>query len=71
MLRGLPFTKLQGRWSGHSTVTSSGTSPEGGLLLLNLRRRLLLLARFLEFQQGYSFRYTYCMPMHKINIMDA
>ena len=21
MLRGLPFTKLQGRWSGHSTVT--------------------------------------------------
>ena len=25
MLRGLPFTKLQGRWSGHSTATSSGT----------------------------------------------
>jgi hypothetical protein len=30
MLRGLPFTKLHGRWSGHSRVTSSfGTSPEG------------------------------------------
>ena len=28
MLRGLPFTKLQGRWSGHSTATSSGAPPE-------------------------------------------
>jgi hypothetical protein len=41
------------------------------LLLLNLQCRLLLLARFLEFQQCYSLRYTYCMPMHEINIMDA
>jgi hypothetical protein len=32
MLRGLPFTKLHGRSSGHSTVTSSGTSPEPPVL---------------------------------------
>jgi hypothetical protein len=40
--------------------------------LLNLRHwLLLLLARLLEFHQCYSFRYTYCMYMHKINIMGA
>jgi uncharacterized membrane protein len=27
---------------------------------------LLLLAWFLELQQGHSFGYTYCMYMHKI-----
>jgi hypothetical protein len=27
ILRGLPFTKLQGTWSGQSTTTLSATSP--------------------------------------------
>jgi hypothetical protein len=43
-----------------------------GLHLLNLRCwLLLLLVLSLELQQGHSFRYTNCMYMHKINIMDA
>jgi hypothetical protein len=44
-----------------------------GLHLLNLWcwLLLLLLARSLGLQQGHSFWYTYCMYMHKINIMDA
>jgi hypothetical protein len=43
------------------------------LHLLNLRcwLLLLLLTRSLELQQGHSFWYTYCMHVHKINIMDA
>jgi hypothetical protein len=44
-----------------------------GLYLLNLRcwLLLLLLARSLELQQGHSFQHTYCMYMHRMNIMDA
>jgi hypothetical protein len=44
-----------------------------GLYLLNLRcwQLLLLLAQSLELQQVHSIWYTYCMYMHKINIMDA
>jgi hypothetical protein len=43
------------------------------LHLLNLQcwLLLLLLTRSLELQQGHSFRYTYCMYMHKMNILDA
>jgi hypothetical protein len=44
-----------------------------GLHLQNLQcwLLLLLLARSLKLQQGHSFRYTYFMYMHKMNILDA
>jgi hypothetical protein len=46
-----------------------------GLHLLNFGFGLLHLWSFLprpvEFQQSHALRYTYCMHMHKINIMDA
>jgi hypothetical protein len=46
-----------------------------GLQLLNFRFGLLhlwsFLARPVEFQQGHALRYTYCMYMQKMNIMNA
>jgi hypothetical protein len=41
------------------------------LHLLPLRWWMLLRIQPLEFQQGHSFRHTYCMYMHKTNIMYA
>jgi hypothetical protein len=29
------------------------------------------MVRPVEFQQGHALWYTYCMHMHKMNIMDA
>jgi hypothetical protein len=44
----------------------------GGLYLrLWHRWWLFLRTGSLELEQGYSLRHTYCMHMHKINIMDA
>jgi hypothetical protein len=44
-----------------------------GGLHLQLRHRWWLFFRIgsLELEQGYSLQHTYCMHMHKINIMDA
>jgi hypothetical protein len=67
MLRGVPLTKLQGVWSGHSTMPPSAASSGGLYFLL----QGLLLQVLLEFQKRDSLRNTYCMHMHKINIMGA
>jgi hypothetical protein len=46
-----------------------------GLHLLNFGFGLLhlwsFLARPIEFQQGHTFRYTYCMYVQKMNIMNT
>jgi hypothetical protein len=39
-----------------------------GFVLLHLRN---FLARPVEFQQCHTLRYTYCIYVHTINIMDA